>query len=44
MLHKNSTTYMKWSGLSTIDVIDEQKGNRQGGLASGDEWKYTTMR
>ena len=39
LLQRNSTTHMKWSGLSTVDVIDEQKGNRQGGLASGDEWK-----
>ena len=38
MLHKNSTTHMKWSGLSTKDMIDEQKGNHQGGLTSGDEW------
>ena len=30
---------MKWNGLTTIDSIDEGKGNRQGGLASGDEWK-----
>ena len=39
LLHKNSTTYIKWNGLSSADHIDEGKGNRQGGLASGDEWK-----
>ena len=39
LLHQNSTTHMKWNGLSTVDVINEGKGNRQGGLASGDEWK-----
>ena len=38
-MHKNSTTHMKWNGLLSIDTIDEKKGNRQGGLASGDEWK-----
>ena len=25
--------------MSSVDVIEEGKGNRQGGLASGDEWK-----
>ena len=39
LLHKNRTTYIKWNGLSSVDFIDEGKGNRQGGLASGDEWK-----
>ena len=39
LLHKNSTTHVKWGGLSTADVIREGKGNRQGGLASADEWK-----
>ena len=39
LLHKNSSTYVKWNGLITEDVIQEGKGNRQGGLASADEWK-----
>ena len=39
LLHKNSSTYVKWNGLITEDVIHEGKGNRQGGLASADEWK-----
>ena len=39
LLHQNSTTFMKWNGLSSVDFINEGKGNRQGGLASGDEWK-----
>ena len=39
LLHQNSTTFMKWNGLSSVDHISEGKGNRQGGLASGDEWK-----
>ena len=39
LLHQNSTTHMKWNGLSSIDVIEEGKGNRQGGLSSSDEWK-----
>jgi hypothetical protein len=39
LLHRNSTTHLKWSGLSAVDAISEGKGNRQGGLASGDEWK-----
>ena len=39
LLHQNSTTHVKWNGLSTTDVINEGKGNRQGGLASADEWK-----
>ena len=38
-LHKNSTTHIKWNGLISEDFISEGKGNRQGGLASGDEWK-----
>ena len=39
LLHKNSSTYVKWNGLISKDVINEGKGNRQGGLASADEWK-----
>ena len=39
LLHMNSTTYVKWNGLCTSDVISEGKGNRQGGLASAEEWK-----
>ena len=39
LLHSNSTTHMKWNGLSTTDVIMEGKGNRQGGLSSSEEWK-----
>ena len=39
LLHKNSSTYVKWNGLITEEVIQEGKGNRQGGLASADEWK-----
>ena len=39
LLHKNSTTYVKWNGLCTSDMISEGKGNRQGGLASSEEWK-----
>ena len=39
LLHQNSTTHMKWNGLVSVDCISEGKGNRQGGLASGDEWK-----
>ena len=39
LLHKNSSTHIKWNGLISEDVIMEGKGNRQGGLASGDEWK-----
>ena len=38
-LHQNSTTHIKWNGLISEVVISEGKGNRQGGLASGDEWK-----
>ena len=39
LLHQNSTTHLKWNGLSAVQAICEGKGNRQGGLASGDEWK-----
>ena len=39
LLHNNSSTYVKWNGLITEEVIREGKGNRQGGLASADEWK-----
>ena len=39
LLHSNSTTHLKWNGLFAVDAICEGKGNRQGGLASGDEWK-----
>ena len=39
LLHKNSSTYVKWNGLITEEVINEDKGNRQGGLASAEEWK-----
>ena len=35
--HQNSTTFMKWNGLYSVDHISEGKGNRQGGLASGEE-------
>ena len=38
LLHQNSTTYVKWNGQITEDVIIEGKGNRQGGLASANEW------
>ena len=36
LLHQNSTTHIKWNGLSSVNSITEGKGNRQGGLASGD--------
>ena len=36
---QNSTTHVKWNGLITDGVIRERKGNRQGGLASSEEWK-----
>ena len=39
LLHKNSTTHIKWNGRTTVQSIREGKGNRQGGLASGDELK-----
>ena len=39
LLHRNSTTHIKWNGKSSVNSITEGKGNRQGGLASGDEWK-----
>ena len=39
LLHQNSTTHLKWNGMVSVDAISEGKGNRQGGLASGDEWK-----
>ena len=29
-LHANATTYVKWQGLPTTDLISENKGNRQG--------------
>ena len=38
LLHKNSSTYVKWNGLITNNVIYEGKGNCQGGLASADAW------
>ena len=44
LLHQNSTTHVKWNGLSTNQVIRERKGNRQGGLSSADEWKTTTTK
>ena len=38
-LHSNATTHVKWQGLLTTDCIQENKGNRQGGISSADEWK-----
>ena len=38
-MHSNATTHVKWQGLLTNDYISENKGNRQGGLSSADEWK-----
>ena len=39
LLHKKNSTHIKWNGLISEDVIIEGKGDRQGGLASGDKWK-----
>ena len=38
-MHSNSTTYVKWNGKVTKNCISEEKGNRQGGISSAEEWK-----
>ena len=43
LLHKNSSTYVKWNGLITDEVIHEGKGNRQGGLATGQCGRMETV-
>ena len=39
LLHQNASSYIKWSGKISKEVINEDIGNKQGGYSSANEWK-----